>query len=102
VESKVNKEISVIGFDRPATVDDEDFEWAQKHDWFLDENGFVVKLRQPGEEGLADDDDVIEMGTEVYCCRTGLSLSQFIRPRHKPREIKRPNERKRRPKLRLA
>jgi len=97
----VSKEIPVIGSDRPATVDDEDFEWARKHDWFLDENGFV-RLRQPNEEPLADDDDVIEMGTEVYCRHNGLSLSRFRRPRHNPRKIKRPNERKRRAKLRLG
>jgi hypothetical protein len=75
------KEIPVSGSDQPAIVDDQDFEWAKKHDWFRDENGFVVRLRRAGEEGLADDDDVIEMGTEVYCRHHGLSLSDFIRPK---------------------
>jgi hypothetical protein len=85
VESKVSKEIPVIGSDRRAIVDDEDFEWAKKYDWFLDENGFVVRLRQSGEESLAHDDDVIEMGTEVLCRRNGLSVSQFRRPRRSTR-----------------
>jgi hypothetical protein len=85
VERKVSKEIPVIGSDRPAIVDDEDFELAKKYDWFLDENGFVVRLRQPGEESLADDDDVIEMGTEVLCRRNGLAVSQFRRPRRSTR-----------------
>jgi hypothetical protein len=77
----MTKIISVRGSDRPATVDDEDFDWASKHDWVLDENGFVVRLRLPDEESLADDDEVIEMGTEVSCRRFGLPLSRFCRPR---------------------
>jgi hypothetical protein len=78
---KMSKEIPVRGSDRPAIVDDHDFEWAMKHEWFLDEHGYAVRWRQPGEEGLADDDDVIEMGTEGNCRRYGRSLSEFIRPR---------------------
>ena len=77
----MSKEIPVTGSDRPAIVDDQDFEWAMIYEWFLDEDGYAVRLRQPGQQGLADDDDVIEMGTEVYCRSNGLSLSDFIRPR---------------------
>jgi len=77
----MTKEIPVMGSARPALVDDDNFDWANKHEWFMDENGYVVRSRQPSEEGLADDADVIEMGTEVYCRHHGLPLSTFLRPR---------------------
>jgi hypothetical protein len=78
----VVKEIQVIGSDRPALVDDEDYSWANKYEWFISEDGYVCRLCQPNEIGLADD-DVIEMGTEVYCRRLGLSLSEFCMPRQR-------------------
>jgi hypothetical protein len=34
-----------------------------------------------GRGGLADDDEVIEMGIEVYCRYHHLSVSKFRRPR---------------------
>jgi hypothetical protein len=81
MEADMTKEIPVMGSTRPAIVDDDDFEWASKHEWFADGNGFVVRWRQPDEEGMADDNDVIEMGTEVYCRYHRLPLSRFHRPR---------------------
>jgi hypothetical protein len=83
----MSKEIQVVGSDRNAIVDDEDFDWARKYEWFLDENGYVVRARQLGEEGLADDDEVIEMGTEVYSRRNGEPLSKFMRPKKKNEEM---------------
>jgi hypothetical protein len=72
----------VIGSDKPALVDDEDFEWASKFEWFLDENGYVVRWRMPGEVGMADDDEWIDLASEVVCRHTpGLSLSKFRRVR---------------------
>jgi hypothetical protein len=79
----MSKEIQVAGSDRSASVDDGDFAWASKYEWFLDENGYVVRARQLGEEGLADDDEVIEMGVEIYSRRSGEPLSSFMRPKKK-------------------
>jgi hypothetical protein len=78
----MTKEIPVMGSARPALVDDEDYEWAKRFEWF-EEDGFILRWCQPGEMGLADDPRVIEMGTEVWCRHTGRSISEFRKPRNR-------------------
>ena len=70
----MSKEIPVMGSKQNAIVDDEDFDWASKHDWFLHSSGYVVRSRKPGEVGVPDE---IEMGTEVLCRSRGIFLADF-------------------------
>jgi hypothetical protein len=81
MENTMSKEIPVLGSDVPALVDDEDYDWASKYDWFEHVAGFVVRMGNSGEK------DLIEMGTEIKARSQGFRGFRYTKtfyPSRKP------------------
>jgi len=57
-----------------ATVDDEDFAWASKHDWRLHTDGHVIRTGRHGEPRI------VYLCNEVVSQASGLPLSSFGAP----------------------
>ena len=71
------RNLPLTNSDKHAVVDDEDYEWASKYAWRLNDDGHVVRdcTDNDGSPGI------IYLCNEVMSRATGTPLERFRRPK---------------------